>query len=128
MVGKSIFYIRNRGMDKILLSHTPLSFSPGIHKEHCIRSWVSTLKKQASRSYSQSLKAMEKQAFFKKDMERCHLYAQIKLAKNIGPFKVPAVLLYVSNGKIAPDPGFYYYCYYLKCHLRKKISIRYPPY
>lgn len=53
-------------------------------------------------------------------MERCHLYAQIKLAKNIGPFKVPAVLLYVSNGKIAPDPGFYYYCYYLKCHLRKK--------
>lgn len=26
-------------------------------------------------------------------MERCHLYAQIKLAKNIAPFKVPAVHL-----------------------------------
>lgn len=54
-------------------------------------------------------------------MERCHLYAQIKLAKNIGPFKVLAVLPYASNGKTVPDPGFYYYCYYLKCHLRKKF-------
>lgn len=63
---------------------------------------------------------MEKQASFRKEMERCHLYAQIKLAKNIGSCKVPAVLPYASNGKTVPDPGFYYYCYYLKCHLRKK--------
>lgn len=101
-------------------SHTTRSFSPGVREKDCIWSCVATLKKQASPSWSQSFKVMEKQGFFKKDMERCHLYAQIKLAKNIGPFKVPAVLLYVSNGKMAPDPGFYYYCYYLKCHLRKK--------
>lgn len=54
-------------------------------------------------------------------MERCHLYAQIKLAKNVDSFKVPAVPPSASNGKTTPGPGFYYYCYYLKCHLRKKF-------
>lgn len=53
-------------------------------------------------------------------MERCHILTLIKLAKNIGLSKLSVLFPYASNGKLVPDPGFYYYCYYLKCHFQKK--------
>lgn len=38
----------------------------------------------------------------------------------MGLSKLPVPFPYASNGKLALDPGFYYYCYYLKCHFQKK--------